>query len=963
MLNGLRARSGHRPSIASPANGLLFTVIILSCFAPVVAADIVEVEYTFDSPSVEIIKIDGEVFDRINMPGAPNSGAIGYPALPCFGAHILLPYGAKVESIEIVTGKKVLIGEGYSIEPVDRPFILSSPDQLPPIYKNPDVYRLNEAIPRARIENCGIQYLHGHRILVLRLYPMEYIPATGSLSYYVDISVKVHTAPSDKISSMIKSSKEIENDIVGTVDNPAEISSYRLADKSGAETYDMLIITSADLVEAFMPLKDYHDSTGVLTEIHTLDQIGGSDPHLIRDYIRQEYLNNGIQYVALGGDDNLIPSLKLYVVSWDGAGAVTEYKMPADFYFSCLDGTFNYDNDAYWGEPDDGEGGGEIDLFPEVHVGRISAESPQEVTNLVNKTLSYVSSQDPYLQKVLLAGEQLTFGGWGEYGGYAMDEMVNYSNTHGYMTYAFPEDVYDIEKLYDYLIQPNNYWPPSAMISRINSGFHIIDHLGHSGPGYAMRTDTTMLRLQLNNTQYGFIYAEGCSAGQFDVTDCWAEYVTTVLPDGAFGCVANARLGLGSRSTRHPVHVFNREFWDAVYNGAEGKPQIGRAISDAKADHAHLINYPGVRWTLYELTLFGDPAIAIKSVQSVAISFPEGLPENIPPYTEVTFGVLAAGIGEAVPVSGSGQLHYTIDAGEMQMAAMVEVSPNLYEATLPALPCAGSISFNVSVEESVVGRFYYPSLTSPIELSPVSDSVILFEDDFESDMGWSISGGLWARGVPAGQGGTELQYPVPDPTEGCDGPNVMGYNLNGDYENNLSAAYITSPAIDCSGRDNVYLRFCRWLGVEQPIYDEAKVLASNDGINWTQVWINYATIGDLAWEPMEYDISAVAANQSTVYLRWVMGPTDGGLRFNGWNIDDVRVLSYECAAFLCGDANRDENTDVADAVFLINHVFKGGFAPDPNEAGDANGDGSVNVADAVYLINYVFKGGPEPCCP
>ncbi len=30
---------------------------------------------------------------------------------------------------------------------------------------------------------------------------------------------------------------------------------------------------------------------------------------------------------------------------------------------------------------------------------------------------------------------------------------------------------------------------------------------------------------------------------------------------------------------------------------------------------------------------------------------------------------------------------------------------------------------------------------------------------------------------------------------------------------------------------------------------------------------------------------------------------------------------------------------------------------------DAGSDGTVNVADAVYLITYIFKGGPEPCCP
>lgn len=31
--------------------------------------------------------------------------------------------------------------------------------------------------------------------------------------------------------------------------------------------------------------------------------------------------------------------------------------------------------------------------------------------------------------------------------------------------------------------------------------------------------------------------------------------------------------------------------------------------------------------------------------------------------------------------------------------------------------------------------------------------------------------------------------------------------------------------------------------------------------------------------------------------------------------------------------------------------------------GDANCDGSVNIADAVFLINHVFKGGPAPACP
>jgi hypothetical protein len=67
--------------------------------------------------------------------------------------------------------------------------------------------------------------------------------------------------------------------------------------------------------------------------------------------------------------------------------------------------------------------------------------------------------------------------------------------------------------------------------------------------------------------------------------------------------------------------------------------------------------------------------------------------------------------------------------------------------------------------------------------------------------------------------------------------------------------------------------------------------------------------------------------------------------------------------YLCGDANCDDDQNVADAVYVINHVFKGGPAPVLAEAGDANCDGDLNIADGVYVINFVFKGGPAPCCP
>ncbi len=62
-----------------------------------------------------------------------------------------------------------------------------------------------------------------------------------------------------------------------------------------------------------------------------------------------------------------------------------------------------------------------------------------------------------------------------------------------------------------------------------------------------------------------------------------------------------------------------------------------------------------------------------------------------------------------------------------------------------------------------------------------------------------------------------------------------------------------------------------------------------------------------------------------------------------------------------GDANQDGVIDLADAIYLLNYLFKGGPAPNPLEIGDCNCDQVVDLGDAIYLLNYLFRGGPAPC--
>jgi uncharacterized repeat protein (TIGR01451 family) len=169
----------------------------------------------------------------------------------------------------------------------------------------------------------------------------------------------------------------------------------------------------------------------------------------------------------------------------------------------------------------------------------------------------------------------------------------------------------------------------------------------------------------------------------------------------------------------------------------------------------------------------------------------------------------------------------------------------------------------------------------------ILDNDVVFLERFDSDPGWSTQG-AWAFGRPLGGGGA---YGYPDPTSGYTGTNVYGYNLAGDYPNNMAVTlYLTTPAIDCSRFRNVRLEFWRWLGVEYSIYDQACIQISTDRRNWTDVWRhNGGAITDSQWTRMSYDIAAVADGQSSVYIRWGMGPTDYAWNYCGWNIDDVSL--------------------------------------------------------------------------
>ena len=318
-----------------------------------------------------------------------------------------------------------------------------------------------------------------------------------------------------------------------------------------------------------------------------------------------------------------------------------------------------------------------------------------------------------------------------------------------------------------------------------------------------------------------------------------------------------------------------------------------------------------------------------------------------------------AGMNYTVQNLGPGGIHYSVTtpatwltiangSGFLPSAgdsAVVTVTIHASAAALPQGPHTATLNFVNTTDH--VG-----DTTRPVNLT-VGIPQVVYEWNMDTNPGWTTEG-QWAWGQPTGGGG---QYGGPDPTGGHTGLNVYGYNLNGDYANYLSERHLTSTAIDCTGLAAVKLRFWRWLGVERNTYDHAYVRVSNNGTSWTTIWENPDTdIADTSWVLQEFDISALADNQPTVYLRWTMGTTDVGWTYCGWNIDDVTIS----ALLEGGDGDMDEDGDVDLADFA---AFQECFESDPVSAacaaGDLNADNAVNLADVPAFLAVLETSGPQ----
>jgi len=226
---------------------------------------------------------------------------------------------------------------------------------------------------------------------------------------------------------------------------------------------------------------------------------------------------------------------------------------------------------------------------------------------------------------------------------------------------------------------------------------------------------------------------------------------------------------------------------------------------------------------------------------------------------------------------------------------------------------------------------------------PTRQTIVSFP--LTTNPGWTTGTG-WAFGTPTGAAG--------DPNSGFTGSNVYGYNLSGAYTNNIaSTRYLTTTAMNCTGYTGVRVEFRRWLGCERSTYDHVYVDVSTNGTTWTNIWQNPdSSINDTSWSLQQFNISGIADNAATVYVRWGLGPTDSSVTYQGWNLDDIQLTGY--AAPVAGDIDADGDVDNVDRLIFVDVLLGLDTNPDHKSRADMVPDGSNDGKDIDPFLNALL---------
>ena len=582
-------------------------LLVLSMMGLMMTAQTVEKTYHFDNPQVTMLR----GYQQVGFESCMQTALAGNPSLPYKAVSLMLPQGTEAESIVVELSDFQEIEGNVNLFPY-QPSRITGDNEKRDLVVNEAVYASKSVYPA---ENHGVvttQYKNGYGFALASFTPVQYIPSEGKVMYAKTAKVRVNTMASRADhSAMLWGTPEVKNMVKRLAQNPEMVETYQTRGRE-VNAYDLLIITTSEFVDGYSEYCNYYNSIGMRNRIALVSDIyatmtGVDNQDKIRNYIIQEYQNNGIGMVVLGGDVDLVPYRGFYCHVTSGGGNQESNNIPADLYYAGLDGTWNDNGNNRYGEP------GEDDLYPEIGISRMSFNNATDLQNMIHKTLSY--QQTPVLgefHKVILAGEHL-YDNPTSNGSDYLELLIGLHDDNGYTTLGYPES-YDFTKLYE----EEGNWSGSLLKQAINAGTSYVHHDGHANTGYVAGwygiSNSDFSSVNGVDHNYTFFHTQGCDCGAFD-EDCILEKMVKIQ-NFAVAVIGNSRYGwFNEGQTEGPGAHLEREMTDAQWADRVGLLSVAHAIG--KCETAPWVTAPGqweegaLRWNFYDMNVLGDGAVNV----------------------------------------------------------------------------------------------------------------------------------------------------------------------------------------------------------------------------------------------------------------------------------------------------------------------------------------------------------------
>jgi len=396
----------------------------------------------------------------------------------------------------------------------------------------------------------------------------------------------------------------------------------------------MLVIVYDDFWDEMMPFVNWKNVKGIPTEMVKVSEIG--DSNAIKTYISEYYNNNGLTFVLLVGDAAQVP---------------TYYPT-----YHASDPTYSYivGNDHY----------------PDLFVGRFSAENIGQLQTQVERTIEYEqypqSGEDWYKKGLGVASNQ----GPGDDGEYDDEHIDNIRDKLLAYTYIQVEQSYD----------PSG--SSTIIANALNEGTSITNYCGHGSPtswGNGGGFSNSNVDALVNDNMLPFIVSVACNNGEFDGYTCFAEAWMRATNNGEpTGSIANF-MSSKSQSWDPPMDAQDEivdliietypdlhitSFGAAAFNGCMHMNDEYGSSGDAETDAWHV---------------FGDPSVQVRTDAPVEMSVTHG--ENIDIGT-LSLEVTVSGVeGALCAISRDGE-HFGSAYTDESGVALIELNGN-FEGTDP----------------------------------------------------------------------------------------------------------------------------------------------------------------------------------------------------------------------------------------------------------------------------------------